>query len=110
MNDLTPYVISFENGSNLHIPAKSMSEAAGDGVNSLLRCFPEGYDSSAMVKPTIIRMVGDYCSLCGKALSAHISANIIGYKRKICLDCAAEVCRSYILIEDTEGSKCQSQT
>jgi hypothetical protein len=109
MNDLTPYVISFENGSNLHIPAKSMGDAAEEGVNSLLRCFPAGYDrmtmGMTMVKPTIIRIAGDYCGLCGKSLNkiqSHTLVNI-GYERKICLECAAEVCRSYTA-EDTEES------
>ena len=105
MSDLTPYIISFESGSNIHIPAKSMGEAIEEGVNSLLRCFPAGYDRATMVKPTIIRIAGNYCGLCGKSLNKtrpHTLVNI-GYERKICLECAAEVYRSYTA-EDTEES------
>jgi hypothetical protein len=101
MSDLIPYVISFENGCSLHINAKSMDDAAGEGVDSLLRCFPKDCDGMRMVRPTIIRMGGNFCALCGKAIAQTAFPGLcltvdIGYKKKICLDCSSEVSQVYL--------------
>lgn len=88
------YAISFENGSNLFINAKSMADAAGDGVDSLLKCLPEGFGGYDL-KPTIVRRWGDFCKLCGKHYEEGecitIPAEAALLEMKICFGCASRL-------------------
>jgi hypothetical protein len=88
------YAISFENGSNLFINAKSMVDAVGDGVDSLLKCLPEGF-GEYNVKPTIVRRWGNFCKVCGKPYKdgecVKIPAEAVLLEMEICLSCASRM-------------------
>lgn len=94
MPDMDLYAISFENGSNLFINAKSMVDAVGDGVDSLLKCLPEGFGAEHL-KPTAVRLCGNYCKTCGKSFkddeSITIPAEGASIEIKICLGCAGRM-------------------
>jgi hypothetical protein len=88
------YVISFENGSNLFINAKSMVDAVGDGVDSLLKCLPAGFGAEHL-RPTAVRWCGDCCTICGKKYIGDnfmlVPAEGVHLGMKICLSCAGRL-------------------
>jgi len=96
------YAICFENGCNLYIGAESIADAAGDGIESLMSCMPSGFVKENMVRPTIIRLTGDFCSYCGVALAGE---NTITVKKsmsatgrqssKCCRGCARDIVDAY---------------
>ena len=93
------YSISFENGCSLFINAPSISDAAKDGIESLVSCMPKDFVRENMVSPTIIRLRGDFCKICGRTLRPEITITV---KRGVdraggmfCVSCARNVAEAY---------------
>lgn len=93
------YSISFENGCSLFINAPSISDATKYGIDSLMSCMPKDFVRENMVRPTIVRLGGDFCKICGRSLQSESSILIKGdFGRSggvFCVPCARNVAEAY---------------
>ena len=98
MEELSQYMLSFENGARLFINAKSIADATGKGLEDLIKCFPNDCSVETLRQPTVVRRIGNYCVMCGKPadrLSIEFSPGVDFLKVKMCVGCARTVADAY---------------